>query len=260
MAAIVSLAMILPLAAGIFAIATGGNSSDPVAVVTTTVPTTTITTPAFVAPGRTITGEVPCPATDGTEIRATTFSGPPPMCIDTGATYSVDLVTSRGDVVVSISPALNAEAANLFVVLAQYGYFTDLPVYTSAIDGPAISGDAGGLDAGFSIPASPLDAGTGDGTTDPASTSAYQIGSVLMAADQDLLISTRFAVVTTQDVADALSAAPVHPVIGQVASGLDVLTAIVEDQAAVLGSSPDITTWLNNAIRIESVSVSVDGP
>jgi len=250
--------MVLPLAAGIFAIATGGGSTDSVDVVATTVPTTTVTAPQFVAPGRTITGDVPCPATDGTEIRTTTFSGPPPMCIDTSATYSVDLVTSQGDVVLSIDPTLDPVAVNLFVVLAEYGYFTGLPVYTSAIDGPAISGDAGGIQAGFAVPATPASLGTAG--SDQTTESTYRIGSVLMAADQDRLINTRFAVVTTQEVADALSAAPVHPVIGQVSSGLDVLMAIVGDQAAVLGDSADITTWLDNAIRIESVTVTADTP
>lgn len=257
-AAIASLAMVLPLAAGIFAIATGGGSTDSADVATTTVPTTTVTAPAFVTAGRTITGEVPCPAADGTELRTTTFSGPPPMCIDTSATYSVDLVTSQGDVVLSIDPTLDPVAANLFVVLAEYGYFTGLPVYTSAIDGPAISGDAGSIQPGFAIPATPVDLGATGSDASPQPT--YRIGSVIMAADQDQLINTRFAVVTTQEVADALSAAPVHPVIGQVSSGLDVLMAIVGDQAAVLGSSADIATWLSNAIRIDSVSVSIDTP
>ncbi len=262
MAALVSLAMILPLAAGIFSIVTGGNSSDS-AGPTSTTPTATI--PAFVKPGRTITGPIPCPATDGTELRTTTFSGPPPMCIDPAATYSVDVATTKGNVVLTIDPSLDAEAANLFIVLAEYHYFEGLPIYTNAVDGPAISGDAGSLDPGFSIAATPAVPTTSTSASTPATSTgtsggaAYRIGSVVMAADRNQRISTRFAVVISQDVADALSANPVNPVIGEVSSGLGVLTSIVEDPAAVLGDPATLGSWLDNAIRIDSVSVTRSG-
>ncbi len=256
MAALVSLAMILPLAAGIFSIVTGGNSG---ASADSTGTASDTTVPGFVDPGRTITGPVPCPATDGTELRTTTFSGPPPMCIDQAATYSVDIVTTKGDVVLSIDPSLDPEAVNLFIVLAEYHYFQGLPIYSNAIGGPAISGDAGNLDPGFSIPATPAaptsstDLSTSTGSPGDA---AYHIGSVVMAADPNRRISTRFAVIVSQDVADALSANPVNPVIGQVSTGLDVLTSIVQDPAAVLGDPATLGSWLDNAIRIDSVSVT----
>ncbi len=255
MAAIVSLAMIVPLAAGIISIATGGNSDT--ADTTATIPTTTITIPQFVEPGRTLTGEVPCPAADGTEIRTTTFSGPPPMCIDTQATYSVTLSTDRGDAVLSVDPSLDAEAANLFVVLAQFGYFDGLPIYTSSIGGPAISGDAGGIDPGFSVPAIPVTTTTGADVSAPVD-SPYQIGSVVMASDTNQRLDTRFAVVMSQDVVDALSANPLNPVIGHVSAGLDVLGSIVDDPATVLGDLANLESWLAGAVRIDSVTVTPD--
>jgi len=255
MAAIISLAMIVPLAAGIIAIATGGssNTSDTI----TTIPPTTITVPLFVEPGRTLTGEVPCPATDGTELRTTTFSGPPPMCIDIRATYSATVSTANGDAVLTIDPSLDAEAANLFVVLAQFGYFNGLPIYTSSVGGPAISGDAGGIDPGFSVLATPVTITTGVGASAPDE-SPYKIGSVVMAADANQRLDTRFAVVMSQDVVDALTANPVNPVIGHVTSGLDVLTSIVDDPTSVLGDLANIGSWLDGAIRIDSVTVNPD--
>lgn len=255
MAAIVSLAMIVPLAAGIIAIATGGSSSS--SATTVTLPSTTITIPSFVDPGRTITGDMTCPATDGTEVRTTTFSGPPPMCIDTQSTYSATLSTASGEVVFNIDPSLDVEAANLFIVLAQFGFFDGLPVYTSSIGGPAISGDAGGIDPGFSVLATPITTTTSTDISIPAE-SPYQIGDVVMAADTNQRLDTRFAVLMNQDVVDALATNPVNPVIGTVTSGLDVLRTIVDDPATVLGDVANIGSWLDGAIRIDSISVNAD--
>jgi len=249
-AGVVSLMMILPLAAGLISIFTGGNNSSSATTTSTVAIPTTTTIPAFVNPGLSIAAPVPCPATDGTEARATTFAGPPPTCIDPSATYIADVVTPKGTVQLTIDPALDAVAANLFVVMSEYGFFDGLPIFTSAIDGPAVSGDAGAIEPGFAVPATPATIPVDGG-------SPYKIGSVVMAADQAQSINTRFAILTTQNVVDALAANPVNPVIGEVSGGIDVLTAIVEDQAAVLSNSTDLVTWLGIAIRIESVNISV---
>jgi len=249
-AVVLSLMMILPLAAGLISILTGGSNHSS-ATTTSTVPIPTTTTiPPFVEPGLSIAAPVPCPATGGTEARATTFAGAPPTCIDPSATYIADVVTPKGTVQLTINPALDTVAANLFVVMSEYGFFDGLPIFTSAIDGPAVSGDAGAIDPGFAVPATPATIPAGGG-------SPYKIGSVVMAADQGQTINTRFAILTTQSVADALAANPVNPVIGEVSAGLDVLTAIVEDRTAVMSNTTDLVTWLGSAIRIESINISV---
>jgi len=240
--------MILPLAAGLISIFTGGSNNS--ATTTSTVPVSTTTIPPFVEAGLSVAAPVPCPATDGTQARATSFSGPPPTCIDPAATYVADVVTPKGTVQITVDPTLDEVAANLFVVMSEYGYFEGLPIFTSAIDGPAISGDAGAIQPGFVVPATPA-------TIPAGADSPYKIGSVVMAADQNQTINTRFAIITSQDVVDALSANPVNPVIGEVSAGLDVVTAIVEEQAAVLNSATDLVTWLDSAIRIDSIDVSV---
>ncbi len=246
-AAVLAMMMILPLAAGLITVFTGGSTSS--STVTSTLPVTTTTIPPFVDPAATVAAPVPCPAFDGTEQRATSFGGPPPMCIDPALNYTAEVVTDMGTVVLSIDPSLDTEAANLFVVMANYRYFEGLPIFTSAIDGPAVTGDAGSIDPGFAVQAT--SAVAPDGSDSP-----YQVGSVVMAADQSRTINTRFAIVTTQAVADALASNPVNPVIGTVTSGLDVVTSIVEDQAAVLTSATDLVAWLDNAIRIRSVTVT----
>jgi len=241
--------MILPLAAGLIGIFAGGNNS-PSETTASTVPVSTTTVPPFVEPGLSIDAPVPCPAADGTEVRATSFAEPPPTCIDPAATYTADIVTPKGPLQLTINPTLDAVAANLFVVMAEYGFYDGLPIFTSVIDGPAVSGDPGSIDPGFSVPATPA-------TIPSGADSPYKIGSVVMTADQSQTINTGFAIITSQDMADALGGNPVHPVIGEVSSGLDVVTAIVEDPAAVLSNTTDLITWLDNAIRIESVSISV---
>lgn len=232
MAAFLSLAMIVPLAAGVLTLVTSDDTP------TTTLPTPTTTIPDFVDAGRTLTVDTPCPATDGTEERTTTFATPPPICIDTTATYSVALTTELGDIVLAIDPALDPDAANLFVVMAEYGFFDGLPLFNIIPEGLAISGDAGVIDAGFSIPATPVD---GD---DP-----YGVNSVVMFADDGGQIATRFGLITSQEVIDALATDPAHPVIGEVTGGIDLLNSILSDPGTINES-------LDTVIRIDSVSIA----
>ncbi len=233
MAAFLSLAMIIPLAAGVLTLVTGDDTP------TTTLPTTTTTTiPDFVDAGRTLTVDTPCPATDGTEERTTTFATPPPICIDTTATYSAALNTQLGDIVLTIDPALDADAANLFIVMADYGFFDGLPLFNIIPDGLAISGDAGVIDAGFSIPATPVD---GD--------EPYGVNSVVMFADTNGQMATRFGLITSQEVVDALVPDPAHPVIGEVTGGIDLLNSILADPGTINES-------IDTVIRIDSVSIT----
>lgn len=83
----------------------------------------------IVAPGGSITGETPCPATDGSAPRVTSFEQAPPMCLDY-ETYDYDAVirTSKGDIEMFLLGDASPETVNNFATLARYHYYDGLPI------------------------------------------------------------------------------------------------------------------------------------
>ena len=177
------------------------------------------------APGATITGETPCPATDGTQERTTAFETPPPMCIDENATYDATLATSEGEIVVSVDLS-DADAANLFLTNSWYGVYDDVPFWLVIEDGLAITGDTGDGNTGFTIPAR-------------EAARAYEAGDVIMWADQTGGIGSQFAIVASDLIAATLnSVEPAHPIIGRVITGTEVVASIIETAGAPGGIQP----------------------
>jgi cyclophilin family peptidyl-prolyl cis-trans isomerase len=131
---VVGLVVLLALVAGVAGAVTGGGgqSSSP----TTTAPASTTTTLPFSSdvvlpkapPGATIDGPTPCPADDGSSPRTTTFSGPPPTCIDSTRFYEAVITTTKGPITLQLNPETAPGAVNNFVVLARYGYYDGQPV------------------------------------------------------------------------------------------------------------------------------------
>lgn len=83
-------------------------------------------------PGDVIVGETPCPATDGSSPRVTTFSAPPPSCIDPSMQYTAILHTSEGDITLLLNAEQSFDAVNNFVVLSRYHYY-DGQAFTSIV-------------------------------------------------------------------------------------------------------------------------------
>lgn len=123
-------------------VATGDGSGTTVA--NTEPPTSTPTSVAVTAPppGATISGETPCPPTDGSAERTTTFAAAPPTCIDPAKTYTATLNTSAGPVTIALDPAKAPLAVNNFVVLSRYRYYDGLPFHRIVTDFVAQVGDA----------------------------------------------------------------------------------------------------------------------
>ena len=91
--------------------------------------------PAEIRPvpaGASLTGETPCPATDGSQERTTSFEQPPELCIDPNIDYEVQLTTALGDVVVLVDPMLDEEAANL--MRFQRAYEANARYFTTIVD------------------------------------------------------------------------------------------------------------------------------
>lgn len=209
---LLALALIAPLTAGLLL----DGSSDPVA---DTLPTTT-DPPTLVDPefaGAAISGPTPCPATDGTQERTTSFEQAPEFCIDPAFTYSMALATSEGEIMIDLDPVGAPAATNLAVTLARFGVY-DSANAISFIPGLTLIGSLGS--AGFVELIDVIET-PDDGT--------YPIGSVIMFTKIGGLMEGQLAIISTQDAADRLAEDPTHPIIGTVAN-LD--TAIALDTAA----------------------------
>ena len=192
-------------------------------------------------PGASISGDTPCPATDGTQERTTSFETPPPVCIEEGGTYDATLTTSEGEIVVTMDLS-DTTAASLFLTNSWYGVYDDVPFWLVIEDGLAITGDAGTGNPGFTVPA-----------TEAARD--YEPGDVIMWADGSGGIGSQFAIVASELIAATLNSAErAHPIIGRVTAGLPVVDAIIQVAGAPGGIQPLAD------VRIAAVAVAGDGP
>lgn len=151
-------------------------SGDDTAAVdpTTQQPTTTPVTAAPVPAGRSITGITPCPATNGSEERASSFEQAPPMCIDPAKTYTATFDTTEGKVVVALDAAAMPNTVNNFVTLARYKYY----------DGSAIVRTNTGIDiiqSGGPSTQTNGDPGPGYTVNDEGGPFTYTDGDLVMA-------------------------------------------------------------------------------
>lgn len=137
-----ALALIAPLTAGLIV----GDDDEPAAI---EIPTTTTLdlrwVPAALA-GASITGPTPCPATDGSAERTTSFEQPPPVCIDETAVYELTFDSSVGPVTVPVDATIDPEVTNLAAVLGWYNAYEDTPIQAF---GAGLIGIGGLGDAGF---------------------------------------------------------------------------------------------------------------
>lgn len=134
------------LLAAVVAVVAATAEDDQVASPTTTTgasPSTSTTAGPPVstplpAAGEVLTGMTPCPATDGSETRVTSFDTAPPRClattpdgaVDPAVTYRATVRTSVGDLVYLLDTEHAPEAVNSFVTLARYHYFDGAPIDT----------------------------------------------------------------------------------------------------------------------------------
>lgn len=171
----------------------------------TVAPDTTTTTIA----GRAITGETPCPATDGSEERAGSFEQAPPMCIDEGGSYVAVVTTNLGQYTIELDAKAAPKTVNNFVVLARYGYFDGTSCHR-AIPGFMVQcGDPTGTGSG----------GPGYQFDDELPKSgAYAIGGVAMANAGPDTNGSQFFVITGET---GVNLPPDYTLFGRVTDGLD---------------------------------------
>ena len=187
-------------------------------LVTDSADTTEALTSAVSAPepGGAISGDTDCPAEDGSSERITSFESAPPMCIDETKTYTAEVVTNLGTIVMELDAARAPTIVNNFVVLARYHYYDDAPFHR-IIPGFVIQGgDAvgerlGSGNPGYSVPDELPEEGE------------YVVGSVAMANSGPDTNGSQFFIITGDDGA---ALPPLYSLFGSVTEGLDIVSAI----------------------------------
>jgi len=208
----------------------GGSDS------TSTNDTTVDSTATAPVEGRTITGDTPCPAVDGSEARASTFEKAPSNCLEAGKTYTAVVTTNKGEFTIVLDQTKAPLAANNFVTLARYKYFDNTQCHRAILDFVVQCGDptaTGSGGPGYSFADELPQAGE------------YKLGSIAMANSGANTNGSQFFIITGDQ---GVTLPPSYTLFGQVTSGLD--TTVPALNAA---SNPDPAA--NGVPTLETITI-----
>jgi cyclophilin family peptidyl-prolyl cis-trans isomerase len=166
--------------------------------------------------GDAITGQTPCPATDGSQDRAASFENAPPICIDPTKNYTALFTTSEGVVEVELDTANVPNTVNNFVVLSRYKYYDDSLLFRTdtSIDIIQGGGRSNTDSPGYTI------ADEGDGYT-------YEEGDLVMARTSAPNSAGAQFFFATGPKVSLLNDQGTYVKFGKVVSGKDVLQKIM---------------------------------
>ncbi len=180
-----------------------------------------------------------CPAADGSSPRQTSFSGPPPMCIDPSKTYSATMDTSLGEMVIHLDAAGAPQTVNNFVFLSRYHYYDGL-IFHRIINGFMCQGGC------------PDGRGTGGPgyrfADELPAKGRYEIGSLAMANAGPDTNGSQFFIITG---ASGVGLPPSYSLFGKVVKGLDVADAM-QRVATGSGDKPVEDVTINSVTITES--------
>jgi cyclophilin family peptidyl-prolyl cis-trans isomerase len=181
------------------------------------------------------------------------FAGPPPMKIDTKATYTATMVTSCGTIVIELDAERAPETVNSFVFLAKHGYFDGqyfhrLDTSIDVIQGGDPSG-TGSDGPGYAIP---------DELNGKLS---YTPGTLAMANAGPNTGGSQFFIITGPEGTN-LDGNPAFTIFGRIVEGLGVAQTIqdlpiVDPRAAASGDLSGQRP--KRAVYIEKVTISRRG-
>jgi cyclophilin family peptidyl-prolyl cis-trans isomerase len=152
---------------------------------------------------------VECPPADGSANQQQSFDNAPPTCIDADASYSAEIVTNKGTLVVELDQSRAPLAVNNFVTLARYHYFDNtechriIPGFMAQCGDPTATGTGG---PGYRFADELPQAGE------------YQIGSLAMANSGPDTNGSQFFIISG---ATGVNLPPNYTLFGQVTEGLD---------------------------------------
>ena len=191
---------------------------DPNAASTTAAPGAI--TPAVLTgpgPGKSITGDTPCPKADGSSPRTTEFAKAPPECLTAGKKYTATFESTKGTIVVALDADAAPKTVNNFVVLARYHFFDGQPIFRLIKDFAGQFGDPSATPSnsakfGYTIP------------DELPAKGAYKVGSLVMAntGSPNSGGAQMFFVLGPQGV----GLPPSYSLFGDTTSGLETISAI----------------------------------
>jgi peptidylprolyl isomerase len=179
------------------------------------------------------------PAADGSSPKTQRFSAPPEMCIDPSKTYSAEMVTSMGTVVIALDPINAPKTVNNFVFLARYHYFEGV-VFHRIIQGfMCQGGDPEGSGRG----------GPGYKFADELPKAGrYEIGSVAMANAGPNTNGSQFFLISGPS---GVRLPPSYSLFGKIVKGLDVLDKMEKVQTGA-GDRPVTPVTIDKVTITES--------
>jgi cyclophilin family peptidyl-prolyl cis-trans isomerase len=237
----------LVLVAGLAVIVNGGNDKETVSSqgTSTTVAGSASTTVAKkpvdlppAAAGASIKGDTACPPADGSAQRTTSFEKAPPLCVNVAKTYTAEMQTTKGLMVISLDVKNATKTVNNFVVLARYHYFDGI-AFHRIVPGFVIQGG------------DPLQTGSGGPgykfEDELPKAGSYKIGSLAMANSGPNTNGSQFFIVTG-DAGTSLQ--PNYSLFGQVTQGLEVVKAI--EDTGIAGTQDGKPS---EVVKINSVTI-----
>ena len=243
---LVSIVMLGALLAFLFRDSDGDDEAA--APTTSTDPPVTLATLPPVPPGRSITGDTPCPKPAGEE-RATEFEKAPPMCIDPARRYRAVFTTSAGVVKVDLDTKRTPMTTNNFVVLARYRYY----------DGTSLARTDPSIDIiqGGSPSQTISDPGPGYTIKDEGIPHTYAEGDLIMARSEQPDSASAQYFFSAGPKTASLDADGSYVNFGKTIEGVDVLKQVLathvdcpeESDAACLGGAPQ------PPVKVESVVI-----
>ena len=155
--------------------------------------------------------DTPLPAADGSSPRRAKFDAAPEMVIDPAKSYTAEMVTSLGTMVIQLDAATAPQTVNNFVFLARWHYYDGI-IFHRIINGFMCQGGDP----------------TGTGTGGPGYKFAdelpkpgrYEIGSVAMANAGPNTNGSQFFLVSGRS---GVGLPPQYSLFGKIVKGLDVL-------------------------------------
>lgn len=188
-------------------------------------------------------GAEPCAPAGGTAEPVLDFAGAPESCIDTSQAHTAVFDTTRGIVRVALDVTNTPGTSNSFVNLVRSGYYDETLVHRSD---PSI----GILQGGSPHTNSAADPGPGYTLWDEGTGFTYRPGQLVMARRADPNSAGAQYFFTVTEAANLLDGQGTYVVFGEVTSGLDVLTEMldshVNDPESRLGGAPDPPVVVNS--------------
>ncbi len=193
--------------------------------------------PALAA-GAAIKGDTPCPPTDGSAQRTTSFEKAPPMCVVATKTYTAEIQTTKGLMIVALDVKGAPKTVNNFVVLARYKYFDGI-AFHRIVPGFVIQG-GDPQQSGLGGPGYKFE-------DELPKAGQYKVGSLAMANSGANTNGSQFFVVTGDAGA---SLPPSYSLFGQVTQGLEVVKAI--DEVGIAGTQDGKPS---EVVKINSITI-----